>query len=227
MGILDVLFGKSSSKTRIPRYIEDASKANIGLANEIARIGYVPYYGPEVAAMTPMQDAAMGNINDMASAFGMQTAASGMPEAQTFAGGIRGYASQPMFQEALDAFRVANPDQYAAIRAIFEQTLAGNPATPTNPANPAAPQQPAPYNPSPALSRLGGGGETAGMGGWGTQGGGGETAGTGGGWGGWGGYGGLRDMLDGGGPGASGPRFEGGGLLSGAGNLARDLRGIL
>jgi hypothetical protein len=51
--------------------------------------------------MTPMQEAAIQNINQGASAFGLDAPSdpmAGMPQAQEFAGGVRGYSSAPLFE---------------------------------------------------------------------------------------------------------------------------------
>ena len=79
--------GSKTTRTEIPAYIEDAAKSNLGLADKISNIGYTPYYGPDVAAFTPMQDASFQNTQDAASAFGMNAGAGQyMPEATEFAG---------------------------------------------------------------------------------------------------------------------------------------------
>ena len=81
--------GGRTTKTEIPEYIEDAAKSNLALADKISNIGYTPYYGADVAAFTPMQDAAFQNTQDAASAFGMNTGAGQYaPEPTEFAGGV-------------------------------------------------------------------------------------------------------------------------------------------
>lgn len=114
--------GTTTSKVEIPQYIEDASKRNLEKADTISELGYVPYYGPDVASFTPMQESAFQNTNDMASAFGMNVPESpmaGMPEAQTFAGGIQGYSSAPMFEESLATLEANRPGQYNAMTDMF------------------------------------------------------------------------------------------------------------
>jgi len=49
--------GTQTSQITIPDYIEDAARRNLAKAEDISQIGYVPYYGPDVAAFTPMQEA--------------------------------------------------------------------------------------------------------------------------------------------------------------------------
>lgn len=143
MGLLDIFFGKDEQTTSIPDWIKQPIQNNINTATNIAGMGYMPYYGPDVAAFTPMQEAAMKNTNAAASAFGMAAPANpmaGMPKAQNF-GGVRGYSSAPMFNQAVNALAKNNPTQYAQLQAILEgfrkqaQPMQGGAANPLDPAN--------------------------------------------------------------------------------------------
>ncbi len=114
--------GTTTSKVEIPEYLEDASKRNLEKADQISRLGYVPYYGPDVASFNPTQESAFQNTNDMAGAFGTNVPTSStarMPEAQTFAGGIQGYSSAPMFEESLATLEANRPGQYNAMTEMF------------------------------------------------------------------------------------------------------------
>ncbi len=127
--------GGSTTSVQIPQWLEDAARKNMARADELAQIGYVPYYGPDVAALSPMQLAAMQGTNDAAAAFGMGggNAMAGMPAPQTFAGGVQGYSSQPMFQQSMDALAAARPGQFAAMQAPFINPVTGaEPASPFN-----------------------------------------------------------------------------------------------
>jgi hypothetical protein len=76
--------------------------------------------------MTPMQEASLANINTGASAFGMAApTSSGMPEAQTFAGGVRGYSSAPMYEAAISELKARYPGQYNALMAAFIDPVTG------------------------------------------------------------------------------------------------------
>ena len=109
----------------IPDYIEDASKQNLALADQLSNIGYVPYYGPDVAAFTPMQQAGFENTQQAAGAFGMNTGAGQyMPEATQFAGGVQGYSSAPVFEQS-----VQNLQQYRPAQAQYMDTFFMNPVT--------------------------------------------------------------------------------------------------
>ena len=203
--------GSTTQETQIPQFVQDASQANIDRANQVAQIGYTPYYGPDVAAFTPMQQASFQNTGQAANAFGMAGGGllgmEGVPQAQEFAGGQMGYSSAPMFEQALQQFADNRPGQYRAIQNMFVDPMTGQMPG----------QQPQGYS--------GGGGPSGGWGGndrdYSRQGGGGYQGpnmngdvGYGA-----GGYSSLGDMFDGGGAGQSGDTFEGGGMLSTAGNM--------
>ncbi len=80
----------------------------------------MPYMGPDVAAMTPMQMAAFDSTNAAASAYGLPTAATtGLPEATTYANGMQGYSSFPMYQQAVQDFAKMYPGQYEQIMSMF------------------------------------------------------------------------------------------------------------
>jgi len=124
--------GKGGSTTQttqqtIPDYLEAPIRRNIAKAEDLAQIGFTPYMGPEVAAMTPMQQAAMRNTSQAAQAYGLQAAPGQeiMPEPQTFAGGIQGYSSFPLYEQALAELEARMPGQYAALTAPFIDPVTG------------------------------------------------------------------------------------------------------
>ena len=120
--------GSQTTKTEIPKWLESAAQDNITRANEVAQTGYVPYFGPDVAGFTPMQQAAFQNTADAASAFGMSAPANpmaGMPQPQTFAGGVQGYSSAPMYQQAVDMLKQQMPGLYQQITGMFIDPVTG------------------------------------------------------------------------------------------------------
>lgn len=122
--------GGQSTKTEIPAWAEAATKRNLARAEEVQKIGYMPYYGPDVAGFTPTQQAAMQNNLAAASAFGMAAPAdamAGMPQAQDFGGGISGYSSGNLFDQAVAEFEAREP----AYAKEYNELFAGN--TYTNP----------------------------------------------------------------------------------------------
>ena len=118
--------GSTTSSVEVPQYIEDAARRNLERADLISKIGYVPYYGPEVAAMTPAQEAAFAGTQQLAGAFGTPTTMDmGVPAPQTFAGGVRGYSSAPMFEQAQFELGQRRPAQKAFIDSLFIDPFSG------------------------------------------------------------------------------------------------------
>lgn len=116
--------GSTTSQVQIPQYLEDAARRNLSRASQISNIGYTPYYGADVAAMTPMQQAAMQGTNQMASAFGLPSVSdpmAGMPQSQDF-GGMQAYSSAPMYEQSLQSLAQNRPEQYQAIESMFNPT---------------------------------------------------------------------------------------------------------
>ena len=62
--------GSTTSTVAVPEYIEKAARRNLTEADKISKLGFIPEYGPTVAAFTPMQEAAFQGTADLASAFG-------------------------------------------------------------------------------------------------------------------------------------------------------------
>lgn len=117
--------GSTTSEVTVPKYIEDAAKANLAKAAGISEVGYTPYYGPDVAAFNPMQQAMFQNTSDVANAFGMATPTNpqdimgNMGRPQTYANGVTGYSSAPMFQDAVDTLGYFRPNQKALMDSFF------------------------------------------------------------------------------------------------------------
>lgn len=196
-----------STSVKIPAWLQEAAQANLARANEVSRIGYTPYYGPDVAAMTAPQLASMQGTNQAAMAFGVPTADfnSGMPQAQDY-GGMSAYSSGGMYNDALAELKASNPGQYNAIMGQFIDPILGT--SPDLSYGGGAPASGGPAG-GPIPGGPGGGGSGRGGGG----GGGGDYAPRPAAGGVAGSYTGLRDMVNGGGPGAAGDDFQGG-LLS-------------
>ena len=123
--------GTTSGSTEIPAWLESAAIENINKARDVSQIGYVPYYGPDVAAFSPMQQQSMQSTGNAASAFGLApqgfNAMAGMPQAQTFAGGLQGYSSAPLYEQSLDKLFANAPAQYRAINDMFIDPFTGAP----------------------------------------------------------------------------------------------------
>jgi hypothetical protein len=111
----------ATASTRLPESLERASAQDLALANEIGRIGYVPYMGPTVAAMSPSQLAAISNTNAAAGAFGLaQSPTPQMPQAAGkggVAGGMgAGFSPFDLYMQAIQALP---PGQRGAIESYL------------------------------------------------------------------------------------------------------------
>ena len=118
--------GKGGSQTQaqqMPKFLEDAAKYNIDMAKQAGQVGYMPYYGPDVAALTPQQEQAMQTNFSAQQAYGMVDPmaqfSTGMPQAQEFAGGVRGYSSGNLFDQAVAELAARDPEQAAKYGKIY------------------------------------------------------------------------------------------------------------
>ena len=164
--------GSTTSAVTIPEYIEAAAQRNLNKAERISQIGYTPYYGPDVAAFTPMQQAGFQNTADLAGAYGMAAPSSqqdiygGMGPATTYAGGVQGYSSAPMFEQSLQSLAQNRPGQKSYIDSFFIDPYSGGGS-----AGNFAPIDYTGYQTNAAAARAGGGdGGGAGAGGGGNYG---------------------------------------------------------
>lgn len=116
----------TEQKATIPAWAEAAAQDVLSRAKDVSRIPYAPYYGPDVAAMTPMQVAAMQGTNQMAAAFGSPTVdvTAGMPTAQNY-DGMMAYSAAPMYEAALAELERRQPGTFAALRAPFVDPMTG------------------------------------------------------------------------------------------------------
>ncbi len=196
-----ILGGRNQSSVQLPGFIEDAAQRAIQRGEQAAQIGFVPFSGPEVAAFTPMQEAAFAGTNQAASAFGLPTVSGPQfPEPETFAGGVRGFSSGGLLDDAIFQLGQERPGQLEAIQSFFIDPVTGDLPLGTPVQSPVASVAPVPSTQGDGggMSVLPVQGDRQGF-----------TS--------------IRDMFDGGGAGQSGDRFEGGGLLSDIGNRARGL----
>ena len=76
--------GKKTEETTIPEWLRGPAARNLQRAEAVQQLEYMPYYGPDVAAFTPAQNAAFDTNIGAGEAFGLLapntlTATSGMP----------------------------------------------------------------------------------------------------------------------------------------------------
>lgn len=126
-----------STTTEIPGWVRRPASRNLDRAEEAAQIGYVPFYGPSVAAFSPLQNQAFANLGAAGQAFGM--AAPGemfQPTVapQDFGGGLQAYSSGPLYDLALAELEARRPGQVEAVNRMFIDPMTGRPF-----ASPAAP----------------------------------------------------------------------------------------
>ena len=144
--------GSQTSAQSIPAWVEGPAKANLEKAKLAGEIGYMPYYGPEVAGLSPMQQQGMQRTQDALAAFGMAPQGSQyesyLPETTTM-GGVTGYSSGNLFDQALAELATRNPE----LAARYAKAMAPYVAPPPPPA------------PVGLMSGVGGGGGGDGFGG--------------------------------------------------------------
>lgn len=210
---MSFLFGKTETKASLPGYLEDASKEMLARSLSLGKTGYMPWSGPDVAALTPDQLASRRNTNNAASAFGMEVGGLGTPGATDFGNGIWGHSSLPMYEQQMDYMRENRPGQLDYYKSHFVDPVTGAPGANMNVGQPQQPGQADYWSPEARRERaiddilyghlggMAGANHQEQMAARGQQ-----QAGP--------GYTGLGDMFNGGGPGASGPTYQGGGLIS-------------
>jgi len=131
MAFLDFLFGSQEQKQELPEWYTNAAQSNISRAQDIAEMGYTPYYGVDVAGFTPMQQAAMGNVSQAAGAYGMSMptggAMSGMGNMVTDpVTGIQGYRSGDIFDQARNELKQRAPAQYDYYNSMIIDPVTGD-----------------------------------------------------------------------------------------------------
>lgn len=111
--------GVTENKTEIDPALQAAGEDNLALAKKVGQIGYMPYRGASVAALTPSQEASRKNTASAADAFGMAGsgigAGAGLPPVSS-AGGARGYSSAPVLDDAISKIP---PGQLQALLSLF------------------------------------------------------------------------------------------------------------
>ena len=123
-----------TSVQEIPEWLKDPILRNITRAEAIQAQEYTPYQGPQVAAFTAPQIQAFRNVGGAAEAFGMAPAGQGqammdvsIPAPTEYAGGIRGYSSMPLYEQAMA--KTAETPEGQANLAIREEIYSPDVAT--------------------------------------------------------------------------------------------------
>jgi len=127
MSLSSLLFGSETETQELPKWYEDAAQANISRAQDIAEMGYMPYYGVDVAGFTPMQQSAMQNTNTLAQQYGMSVADQPSPYNMVTdpTTGIQGYRSGDIFDQARNELKQRAPAQYDYYNSMIIDPVTG------------------------------------------------------------------------------------------------------
>lgn len=119
------LGGKTQSSVEIPAYIEEAAQRLLPRADQASRIGYTPYYGPDVAGVSSGQQAAFSGMDAQSAALGLPTSGpSTVPQAQDF-GGVMGLSSGALFDDAVSRLERERPGQAGLLAGQFADPQSG------------------------------------------------------------------------------------------------------
>lgn len=128
--------GKQTTTQSMPPFLEPYAKSNLDRAQQAQQIGYMPFYGPDIAAFNPTQQAAFASNIGAAEAFGMVpqgslTAMQGMaPTPTTYSGGMQAYSSGDLFDQAVAELERRRPGQVAAYNRLFVDPMSGESSVP-------------------------------------------------------------------------------------------------
>lgn len=142
--------GSKTQKSEVPGFVTEGGNFGVDRAMDLAQMGYMPYFGPDVAALSPMQYSGMQNTNSAAQAFGMAAPAmgggqpaqaaqaggqaggpaaidplTGLPSMAGNYGGMQAYSSGDLYQGAIDQLAQRRPGQFAAYENMFIDPQAG------------------------------------------------------------------------------------------------------
>ena len=128
--------GSETTETTLPSWLQDPVQRNLQRAEDLQRLPFMPYRGPEVAAFNPNQVSAFQNNVDAARAFGFNTpvdAMSGMPEASKYADGSFGYDSNSLYDQALKDSQAYDPAAFDKYQSFFDTSVGGSTLPTGNP----------------------------------------------------------------------------------------------
>ena len=104
--------GRESNDVTMPQFFETALQQSLGMGRDVAATPFAEYRGADVAAFSPMQQAAFQNTQDAASAFGMNTGAGSYMPTPVNTGGALGYSSAPVYDAARSNLETYSPATY-------------------------------------------------------------------------------------------------------------------
>lgn len=101
--------GRESKDRTMPKFFETALQQSVGMGQDLAESPYAEYRGADVAAFSPMQQAAFQNQQDAMNAFGMQGGQGSYLPTPVNTGGAIGYSSAPVYDQARENLAAASP----------------------------------------------------------------------------------------------------------------------
>jgi len=114
--------GSKTTETTIPEWVRAPADRNLQRAEAVQQLEYMPYFGAQVAALNENQTNAMQNNANAASAFGLLAPTdvmADMPTPTTYANGMKGYSSMPIYDQAMAELTASNPENMDAYDALF------------------------------------------------------------------------------------------------------------
>lgn len=101
--------GRESKDRTMPKFFETAIQQGVGMGTDLAQAPYAEYRGADVAAFSPMQQAAFQNQQNAMNAFGMQGGQGTYMPTPVNTGGAIGYSSAPIYDQAKENLAAASP----------------------------------------------------------------------------------------------------------------------
>jgi len=101
--------GRESTDTTMPKFFETALQQSVGMGQDLAAMPYTEYRGADIAAFSPMQEAAFRNQQDAMAAFGMQGGQGSYLPTPVNTGGAIGYSSAPVYDAARANLEASSP----------------------------------------------------------------------------------------------------------------------
>lgn len=124
--------GSTQTQTQtseLPSWLQDAAKENLSRAQYVSQLGYMPYYGLDTAAFSPMQLQGMQATGMGAQAFGLAPqgfdATAGIPTPKTSNLGFSGYSSGDLYDQAVKELGNRNAGQVGAYNDMFLNKTTG------------------------------------------------------------------------------------------------------
>jgi len=134
--------GRQNSEVVMPAFVEDFAKMLTERGGMVGQMPFAPYSGPDVAAFTPAQVAAMQSAGKAAEAYGLigkgqtpriigdPTAGGafrgGFMDATNYGGGVRGHSSLPLFQQSVANLETLAPNYMDMYRQMYPVTDSEN-----------------------------------------------------------------------------------------------------